>query len=971
MSSKKSKKKKQKNEGRISSSSSSEDERKERDTKRLSSPKNKQHRRHESSEKDEAKGRRVTNSPSTRKDTPKKGRREKTVVEKRKSKDERSPEGKATANSWTVFKSPITQEKERVIAKRKHENASPHVSGRSSSRHVATNQLSSKELKEQRQKLVSRRSASEEPIRKPARDDSSPEELQEKRRKVMKRSLSPEFHSEAKRRDIIKMTSSNLAHTDSQSDILKEMRKKLVGRRSKEIDQTVSAKKSSHGKMVNDHSKKALPVLTHVDSGAKLKLPKDISQKQQDCTKHHVQSKNAPATILKEEKSSSCPMPKVSFKITKKASAIKAQTKTDIWNMNLDSSDSRTRCNSQSSLPDSVAADSPSTLLMSQQRRQRPQNVSAQTSNKPSSFCSSHSLYLSQVQQLQIDKTEATTPSKTPCKADHITPHKDAETFDSDHEMQLVKELYLARSERRLEVNLVESCGELTCMDIDPPEEGASMTFDEEQHKQDLLIVLDTNVLLSHLDFVKKIRSHGLGALGFPTLLIPWVVLQELDSLKSGRLSSKVEDKARPAVHYIYCCLKNQEPRLMGQSMQLASQAVCEPGVVNNDDRVLQCCLQYQALYPEGALVLCTNDKNLCSKALFSGVKALNKADLEVEGTRPTIVNYTHAHPIVLPSAGPVSKEKEGTQERMNSAVEKRVLSECVSALESCLQGALSEVLEEEMKAAFGDLWLEIVYVKPPWSLDGILQCFKKHWIAVFGNIIKRNLLSCVKSLSDCLCSDRPIEHISVLNAVRKAAELLSALAGRSRYSVHMDQALSTLHVLQQRLQFPQASKEGEDSEDTLMAEIEEGVAPSSQTLHEEVWAMFEFIWNNVCQISSALFSALHYTPGTTEPSLPPTSPLPQEALSCLQRLSTAIRRLLEALQRLLSVNSSVEDAQSLLSIIQVSEIAALEPRFTARDLFDCFSQQEYREKLCVGCSQLSELTANLDRCAAALSSWP
>jgi len=31
-----------------------------------------------------------------------------------------------------------------------------------------------------------------------------------------------------------------------------------------------------------------------------------------------------------------------------------------------------------------------------------------------------------------------------------------------------------------------------------------------DQHKQALLIVLDTNVLLSHLEFVKKIRSHGL-----------------------------------------------------------------------------------------------------------------------------------------------------------------------------------------------------------------------------------------------------------------------------------------------------------------------------------------------------------------------------------------------------------------------------------------------------------------------------
>lgn len=32
----------------------------------------------------------------------------------------------------------------------------------------------------------------------------------------------------------------------------------------------------------------------------------------------------------------------------------------------------------------------------------------------------------------------------------------------------------------------------------------------EDQHKQALLIILDTNVLLSHLEFVKKIRSHGL-----------------------------------------------------------------------------------------------------------------------------------------------------------------------------------------------------------------------------------------------------------------------------------------------------------------------------------------------------------------------------------------------------------------------------------------------------------------------------
>lgn len=38
--------------------------------------------------------------------------------------------------------------------------------------------------------------------------------------------------------------------------------------------------------------------------------------------------------------------------------------------------------------------------------------------------------------------------------------------------MQVVEELHLARSEKRLEVNVMESYGELTGMDIDSPEEG-------------------------------------------------------------------------------------------------------------------------------------------------------------------------------------------------------------------------------------------------------------------------------------------------------------------------------------------------------------------------------------------------------------------------------------------------------------------------------------------------------------------
>lgn len=42
--------------------------------------------------------------------------------------------------------------------------------------------------------------------------------------------------------------------------------------------------------------------------------------------------------------------------------------------------------------------------------------------------------------------------------------------------MQVVEELHLARSQKKLGVNVKQSYGELTCMDIDTPEESATDT---------------------------------------------------------------------------------------------------------------------------------------------------------------------------------------------------------------------------------------------------------------------------------------------------------------------------------------------------------------------------------------------------------------------------------------------------------------------------------------------------------------
>ncbi|XP_039984890.1 transcriptional protein SWT1 isoform X2 [Xiphias gladius] len=566
----------------------------------------------------------------------------------------------------------------------------------------------------------------------------------------------------------------------------------------------------------------------------------------------------------------------------------------------------------------------------------------------------------------------------------------DAATELRCDQMQVVEELHLARTEKKLEVNVMQSYGELTCMDIDPPEEGATDAYCKQPPQQNLILVLDTNILLSHLDYVKKIGSHGLQALGFPVVLIPWVVLQELDSLKRGKgLSGSVAHLATPAITYIYNSLKSREPHLWGQSMQQAAESSNGLNAENNDDRVLQCCLQYQNLYQGCALILCTNDKNLCSKALLSGVKAFSKNDLEAEfgrsrhGLPPPQNMLPHTNPQI--SSPMLSRSCTPTQpnsqkrtslsvglvkkysQQLGEGEEKTKwdLSRCFSEMEDNLRQVLSDVLEVEMKAAYEDLWLEIIYLKPPWTLQDVLQCLKKHWIAVFGHIVPRRKQQIVLNLIEYFNSGKTIDCGTTLAALQEAKELVKAF-GKS--SSRVPSAISVMDNIFSKLQ-PQGESTACDvvMNDDDDDDDEDKQPASAQVSHQEVWALFETVWLNVCQISLEVFKALGFDPNTMQ-SVQPVGgpPPPQDALACLHKLSSMVSQLLQAFSSVLSSAPSFEDVQTLLSIIHSNKIVNVDSRLTAIDLLDCFSQQDYREKLRVGGAQLMELKEALDRCVAA-----
>uniref|UniRef100_A0A3Q1GP38 Transcriptional protein SWT1 n=1 Tax=Acanthochromis polyacanthus TaxID=80966 RepID=A0A3Q1GP38_9TELE len=730
---------------------------------------------------------------------------------------------------------------------------------------------------------------------------------------------------------------------------------------------------------------------------------------------HRLQEKESKArrSLCAEAESSSASVPKTSSSLAKHTSSesysqvLKKDTSVS-WTVTSGSHKTAQSSSTQTQIPPLIPSMPPDFKIPKKvQPRQVDDNKTISTITNVK-----HGVKLSDSEKVSVSSTEQETVQQAHSCLDvahkfegqdkkSSLPHQlPATTTKPWHDqMQVVEELHLARSEKRLEVSIMQSYGELTCMDVDSEGEPPADTQCRRPPQQGLILVLDTNILLSHLDYVKKIRFHGLGALGFPVILIPWVVLQELDSLKRGKgFAGSVAHLATPAISYIYNSLKSREPHLWGQSMQQAAESINGLNAENNDDRVLQCCLQYQNLYPECALILCTNDKNLCSKGLLSGVHTLCKSDLEskVQRSRHGLDMLENIQAPMLPHVSPQvsssmlsrsstpvqphSQEKAGCSVGLTEKDIKRLgerdeekskwdLRRNVSGLEDCLLEVLSDVLEAEMKAAYEDLWIEVVYQKPPWTLKDVLQCFKKHWIAVFGFCVPRSKLQTVLNLINFFNSGETVDCSTTSVAIQEAKELVKAF---SKSSTLVPNAIFVMDDIFNKLQSQlHPSAEGESSSsDVVMNDDDEEEQPTpAQVSHQEVWAVFEGIWSKVYPMSLEVFKALGFDPYTMQSAQPVGGPPPpQDAVACLHKLSSMVSQLLQAFSSVLSSAPGLEEVQNLLSIIQSNKLTNEESRLTAKDLLDCFLQPDYREKLRVGGSQLMELQQALDRCVWATS---
>ncbi|KAJ8039195.1 Transcriptional protein SWT1 [Holothuria leucospilota] len=367
--------------------------------------------------------------------------------------------------------------------------------------------------------------------------------------------------------------------------------------------------------------------------------------------------------------------------------------------------------------------------------------------------------------------------------------------------------------------------GPLTVFSVSSSDKGSKPTSAEESVTQipvkRLNIILDTNIFLSHLSFVEELRDENITGFGRPMLIIPWIVLHELDSLKEGKASDlkdirkrfkgSVVNKAKSAVHFINSCLTNKHPRVQGQSIQECSKKDRDIYTRSNDDKILQCCLQYKNRARKTTeIVLLSEDMSLRNKAIVSGIHTYTQSGLmkglaELAKELPKIPSSkSRAKDGKLsPKKSPVKKtsSKQLTKALSLKAADELV-DDMICKLKNALRASLSVVLEVEMKAAFDDLWLDTVLKKPPWTFLDILDCYEKHWIAVFSYICNRSIRNCFDKLRIFYKVNKGLgANVKITrNLLEAGLEFLSHLKNHSSYNGALDGSIAHLTSLLEQL---------------------------------------------------------------------------------------------------------------------------------------------------------------------------
>ncbi|QPG76904.1 hypothetical protein FOA43_004298 [Brettanomyces nanus] len=140
--------------------------------------------------------------------------------------------------------------------------------------------------------------------------------------------------------------------------------------------------------------------------------------------------------------------------------------------------------------------------------------------------------------------------------------------------------------------------------------------------KTTVYLVVDTNFIVSHLRLLNDLQALHTSYNDTYRIIIPKQVIRELDGLKNANKYEgglEIGKLARMAIDWCYKNMHDNDIIVRGQKLY-----ECLNRDVVKDDAILDCCLYLKVNHSTSLIILMSNDKNLCVKALTNEVMTIS-----------------------------------------------------------------------------------------------------------------------------------------------------------------------------------------------------------------------------------------------------------------------------------------------------------------------------------------------------------
>ncbi|XP_046735272.1 transcriptional protein SWT1 isoform X2 [Diprion similis] len=479
-------------------------------------------------------------------------------------------------------------------------------------------------------------------------------------------------------------------------------------------------------------------------------------------------------------------------------------------------------------------------------------------------------------------------------------------------------------------------------------------------------IVVDTNVFLSNLKIVTEILEgcHQTKFRYKPVVVVPWMVLQELDYIKdnkSQRKSTHLQRSAKIAVDLLFQYFSSKHPRLQGQTAADAASNRVKYQTDSPDDEILQTCLKIREF--GCTVVLLSNDKNLCNKAMIHDIptygrhKSIQAMLLlntnEIEAKSPT----TQVKPV---------KGIENHTETVNSK-EADISDEIFCEAKAIMKYFLSVIVSKEMEKLFGENWERHAIIQPPWSVIDVLKCTSKHWIAAISDAFVRRAETVVMKLTEMfLNAPKYGQSLKSISTVLEVCYDLVQMVKLDEYQELSYKSCSNIKKLIDRCN--ENLKEIQVEKNQTLNELENESVKIEQRANN-AFKYFDQIWtftNNFCGMSADLAGIPHsitYEGFNPAPSAETINRLQPELVSSLNQLIHVLRTVLSEVSSLtVSHPALIALHQSLVNYLPNSGEFNDSSSLDISDLLCCIRLK--KEYLMTGMVQLQELSCQFCRIA-------